>query len=112
VVGLNGADHLGELRAIFTAAGAPVVKPGERLRLDDGEAMLRGVFSSVTRHGFTTELRFRDPEPVADYVRSMSQVLAHADPERFVANVVSRASPAGTGGELRVTTHSGCLVCT
>jgi SAM-dependent methyltransferase len=112
VVGLNGADHLRELRAIFVAAGgAPVAKPGERLRLDDGEAMLRTVFSSVTRHDFAAELRLRDPEPVADYVRSMSQALAHADPERFVANVVSEAFPAGTG-ELRLTTHSGCLVCT
>jgi hypothetical protein len=84
---------------------------GDRLRLDDGEAMLRTVFSSVTRHDFAAELRLRDPEPVADYVRSMSQALAHADPEQFVANVVSEAFPAGTGGELRVTTHSGWLVC-
>jgi SAM-dependent methyltransferase len=112
VVGLNGADHLRELRAIFAAAGgAAVVQPGERLRLDDGETMLRGVFRSVTRHDFAAELRFRDPQPVAEYVRSMSQALAHADPERLVADVVSAAFPDEAGGELRVTTHSGCLVC-
>jgi hypothetical protein len=100
-----------EMRAIFAAVrGASVAKPGERLRLDDGEALLRTIFSSVTRHDFTAELRLPDPEPVADYVRSMSQTLHHDDAERFVANVVSEAFPAGTG-ELRVTTHSGCLVC-
>lgn len=112
VVGLNGADHMQELRAILAAAnGTPVAKAGERLRLDDGEAMLRTIFASVTRHDFAGELRLPGPEPVADYVRSMSQTLAHADPERFIANVVSEAFPAGAGGELPVTTHSGCLVC-
>lgn len=112
VVALNGADHLGELRAIVTAArGAPVAKAGERLRLDDGEALLRTVFSSVTRHDFAAELRITDPEPVAAYVRSMSQTLDHADPERIIADVVSAAFPGGPGTEFRVTTHSGCLVC-
>jgi SAM-dependent methyltransferase len=112
VVGLNGADHLRELRAILAAArGAPVAKAGERLRLDEGETMLRTIFSSVTRHDFVAELRLPGPEPVADYVRSMSQTLAHADPGRFVANVVLEAFPAGADGDLRVTTHSGCLIC-
>jgi len=112
VVGLNAADHLRELRALIAAArGADLPPPGERLRLDDGEALLRTVFSSVTRHDFIGELRIPGPEPVADYVRSMSQTLDHADPERLVAEVVAAAFPAGPGQGLRVTTHSGCLVC-
>jgi SAM-dependent methyltransferase len=112
VVGLNGADHMRELRAIIAAArGADLPKPGERLRLDDGEALLRTVFSSVTRHDFAGELRIPDPEPVADYVRSLSQTLDHGDPDRLVADVMAAAFPSGPGRELRVTTHSGCLIC-
>lgn len=39
VVGLNGAGHQGALRAALMAAG--VSKPGERLRLEEGEALWR-----------------------------------------------------------------------
>jgi hypothetical protein len=41
----------------------------------------------------------------------MSQTLDQPDPERIVADVVSAAFPGGSGRELRVTTHAGCLVC-
>ena len=109
VVGLNGADHLRELRTIVAAAHG--AWPGERIRLHDGEALLRTVFSSVTRHDFAGQLRIPDPEPVAAYVRSMSSTLDHADPERIVADVLSAAFPAGSGRDLLVTTHAGCLVC-
>lgn len=112
VVGLNGADHMRELRAAFTSArGAEMAKSPERLRLDDGEALLRTVFSSVTRHDFIAELHIPEPAPVAAYVRSMSAALGHAEPERVVAEVVSAAFPAGAGMPWRVTTHAGCLVC-
>lgn len=37
--------------------------------------------------------------------------LGHADPERLIADVARRAFPDGPGRPLRVTTHSGCLVC-
>lgn len=110
VVGLNGADHLNELHEIIRAArgGSP---PGERVRLDDGEALLRTVFSSVTRHDFPGELRVPGPEPVAAYVRSTSGTLGHDDQERLVADVLARAFPDGSGGLFKVTTHAGCLVC-
>jgi hypothetical protein len=36
------------------------------LTLDDGEALARRSFSSVTRHDFIAALRLRDPQPVAD----------------------------------------------
>ena len=111
VVGLNGSDSLKELWAIIDAASGGDLRPyGERLRLDEGEALLRTVFSSVTRHDFTAELRIPDPEPVAAYVRSMSSVQASADPEHLVAAVLSRL-PNGPGRLFRITTHAGCLVC-
>jgi SAM-dependent methyltransferase len=111
VVGLNGSDSLKELWAVIDAASGSDLRPyGERLRLDEGEALLRTVFSSVTRHDFTAELRIADPEPVAAYVRSMSSVQASADPEHLVAAVLSRL-PNDPGRLFRITTHAGCLVC-
>jgi len=111
MVVLNSADHLQELREIIRAAdGGDAPKPGDRLRLDAGEALLRTVFPSVTRHDFTGELLIPDPAPVVDYVRSMSVFLSAADPEQLVAAVLARF-PNEPGRLFRVTTHSGCLVC-
>lgn len=120
LVGLNGSDHLRELRELINealpAAGwragsdgaAPVVS--ERLNLDGGHELLAGVFTSVTRHDFTAELLLPGPEPVEDYVRSMIITQDLPEPERLVAAVASRI-PAGRDGVFRVRTHSGCLVC-
>jgi SAM-dependent methyltransferase len=110
-LGLNGADHMRELRAIVAAAGGSGA--GERIRLDDGEALLRTVFPSVTRHDFIGELRVPDPEPVAAYVRSLSGTQAAADPGRHVSAVLAML-PNDPGGPFRpfhITTHAGCLVC-
>jgi SAM-dependent methyltransferase len=109
VVGLNGADHLRELRALIAAAGGDF-PPGELIRLDEGEALLRSVFPSVTRHDFIAELRVPGPEPVAAYVRSMSRTQSTADPEVLVTEVLSRL-PNDPGRLFLATTHAGCLVC-
>jgi hypothetical protein len=60
---------------------------------------------------FVSELRIPDPEPVTDYVRSMSGTQHSADPERLVASVPARF-PAAPGAVFTVTTHAGCLICT
>jgi hypothetical protein len=54
------------------------------------EVLAGRYFSSVTRHDFVSELGIPDPEPVADYVRSMSGTQRSADPERLVAAVLAR----------------------
>jgi len=111
VIGLNGADHLRELREIVAAAsGNDRWKRRERLTLDVGEAMARSCFSTVTRHDFVGQLRLPVKEPVADYLRSMSLTQAADDPERHVAAVLSRLS-AGPGAPFTITTHAGCLIC-
>jgi SAM-dependent methyltransferase len=110
VIGLNAPDHLRELREIVAVARGDGARGRERVTLDDGEALARACFSSVTRHDFVTELRVPDPEPIADYVRSMSGTQHGADPERLVAAVVSRF-PAGPNGVLTITAHPGCLIC-
>jgi SAM-dependent methyltransferase len=111
VVVLNGADHLTELRAIIAAADGPdATPPGERLRLDGGEALVRTVFPSVTRHDFRGELLIPSAEPIADYVRSMSRAQALADPEPLIKAVLDHIRN-GPGRLFRVTTHAGCLVC-
>jgi SAM-dependent methyltransferase len=111
VIGLNGLGHLRELRELVGAVrGDGRWGRFERVTLDAGEALARPFFSTVTRHDFVAELRLTDPEPIADYVRSMSGTQHDADPERLVAGVVARF-PAGPGAVLTITTHTGCLIC-
>jgi hypothetical protein len=112
---LNGDDHLRELRDAMPAAlpGTPAgerAAQGERLRLDHGADLLAAEFRSVTRHDFAAELVIPGPGPVEDYVRSMITTQELPAPEDFVAAVSSllrRNHP-----EVRIRTHSGCLVAT
>ena len=113
VVGLNGVDHLGELRDLITAALGGLDQPGmpptyEKLTLERGEMLLRSSFGSVVRYDFVSSLRLPGPEPVAGYVRSLSEVARQPDPGPLVDAVVSRMPET----VFEVTTHSGCLVCT
>jgi SAM-dependent methyltransferase len=111
VIGLNGLDHLRELREVVGAVrGDGRWGRFERVTLDDGEALARPCFSTVTRHDFVAELRLTEPEPIADYVRSMSGTKHNDDPERLVAGVVARF-PAAPDAVFTVTTHTGCLIC-
>jgi ubiquinone/menaquinone biosynthesis C-methylase UbiE len=115
IVGLNGDDHLRELRDVVTAAQASLGQQAvpliyERISLDQGEALLRSEFGSVTRHDFVSKLVLAGPQPVADYVRSMSETIRRTDPEPLIAAVTSRLPPV-PGAVFQVTTHSGCLVC-
>jgi SAM-dependent methyltransferase len=111
LVVLNGEDHLRELNDLITAALAGVTggQPPrrQRLRLDEGEALLAGEFTSVIRHDFTSELLIPEPGPVEDYVRSMPIAQDLPDPGGFAA-AVAGLIPRGT---FRVRTHTGCLVC-
>jgi SAM-dependent methyltransferase len=120
LVGLNGADHLRELRAHIAGAlddaapGGPAggagLAPHESIDLDKGQRLLAGVFTSVIRHDFVAELRLPGREPIEDYVRSMIVTQRLPGPEPLVRAVTSRLRP-GTDGLVRVRTHSGCLVC-
>jgi len=115
IVALNGEDHLREMRDVIAAAlvslgREPSPLPGERITLDQGETLLRSMFTSVTRHDFASQLLVPDPEPVAAYMGSMRETVRLPDPESLVAAVRSmvRATP---GAVFQITTHSGCLVC-
>jgi SAM-dependent methyltransferase len=112
VIGLNGADHMRQLRAAVAAArGDDPTSVRERVTLDDGETMARALFPRVTRHDFVAELRVPATGPIADYVRSMSGTSHHADPDRVVAAVVD-TFPKSADGHYVITSHSGCLICT
>jgi len=93
-------------------AGEPVPdrRQHERVSLDQGERLLRSVFGSVTRHDFVSKLLLPGPEPVAAYVRSMSEAVYLADPESLVPAVFDRL-PHDPGAPFEVTSHSGCLIC-
>jgi SAM-dependent methyltransferase len=109
---LNGAGHLRQLRAAAAAArGASPAIFAERVTLDEGAALARSVFATVTRHDFEAELRVPGPEPVADYVRSMAGTRhGAADPEQAALAVVARL-PRTPDGHYVISSHAGCLVC-
>ena len=115
IVALNGGDHLGELRdggaaALGSLGRDPSSLPRERISLDQGEALLRSAFTSVTRHDFAGQLLVPGLEPVVAYVRGMRETARLHDPEPLVEAVTDRLR-AAPGAAFRVTTHSGCLVC-
>ena len=111
VIVLNGADHLSQLRAVIAAArGDDRASVVERVTLDDGESLARSFFPRVTRLDFVAELRIPAPEPVADYVRSMSGTTHHASPDLVVEKVVS-TFPRASDGHFVITSHTGCLIC-
>jgi SAM-dependent methyltransferase len=117
LVGLNGEDHVCELRQLVAEVLAdigPADLPAEplirdRLRLDQGEQLLARVFPSVTRHDFTGELLL-PRQPAEDYVRSLAISHRLPQPERLVAAVGTRIA-AGRDGAFKVRTHTGCLIC-
>lgn len=114
LVVLNGEDHLRELRDLITAAFRNLTHqeppPPERLRLDGGEELLASQFTSITRHDFTSELLIPGPQPVEDYVRSMTITQNLPAPQAF-ATAVGRLVPTADQCPFRIRTHSGCLVC-
>lgn len=105
IIALNGEDHLREFRAAVTAAGG--TDPGsDRLPLDSGEALLRTVFTSVTRRDIHGKL-LAPPEAVAAYVHSAKR---SGDPVSLAAGVLSVLFPAD-GDPCPITTHVGVLAC-
>lgn len=112
LVVLNGEDHLRELRELVADAQQNVTAGWpERLTLDTGAELLAGFFGSVARHDFAAELVVPDPEPVAAYLLSNQAAQQSPDGQRLVTDVLS-ALPTDQEGNFRITTHSGCLVCT
>jgi SAM-dependent methyltransferase len=113
VIGLNGDDHLRELRepinSVLAESGAATDPVRERIRLDQGEELLTGPFGPVTRHDFTGELLLPTAQPVADYIRSLGLGLDQAEQELLVHEVTRRLAFAD-GSPLRVTTHCGWLI--
>jgi hypothetical protein len=115
VVGLNGEDHLSELRDLVNsqlgAAGlTPELAVGEQITLDQGQELLADAFASVIRHDLPGRLQLPGQRPVADYVRSMSITQRLPDQERLVEAVTARLD-FGSDGRFGVTTHCGWLIC-
>jgi SAM-dependent methyltransferase len=112
LVVLNGPGHLRELRDLAADSSQEVIasRP-ERITLDDGADLLAGCFGSVTRHDFPAELVVPDPGPVAAYLRSTRYGQQVPDTQRLVSDVLA-GLPTDQDGNFRISTHSGCLVCT
>lgn len=115
VIGLNDADHLLEMRTIINTVllshgRDPERIAHERIWLEPGAELAAGFFDSVRRLDFTGQLRLPGPQPVIDYVRSMSVNLGQPDQDDVVAEIVARLD-FGDDGCFLVRTASGCLVC-
>jgi SAM-dependent methyltransferase len=113
LVGLNGEDHLRELRdliaVVFRDLTGTEPPSRESLRLDDGQRLLGSEFTSIARHDFVGELRIPGPQPIEDYARSMIVSAGLPDAGAFAA-AVAALMPADQEA-FRIRTHSGCLVC-
>ena len=109
VIGLNGGGHMREIREACREAGLGYAR--ERVTLEDGQALLGTVFTTVTRHDFPAQLRLPAPAPVADYVRSKSATGLHQDPEAAVSDVIARLFPNDPASSCTISTHTGCLIC-
>jgi SAM-dependent methyltransferase len=120
LVVLTGAEHLAELRDLLNHAAADIGLravgwEGDRgftggFSMDDGEAMLAGVFGTVRRHDFEADLEVPGPEPVLEYLASMRYTQALAEPDRLVAAAARHIRP-DAAGVVRIRTRVGCLVC-
>jgi SAM-dependent methyltransferase len=107
-IGAIAPGHLRELRAAVSAASGRQ-SGGDRVRLDDGEALLRTVFGLVTRHDFEARL-LAPPAAVAAYLSSGYGLQEAADQGSLLAGIMSRLFHHDAG-PCSVTTHSGILVC-
>jgi SAM-dependent methyltransferase len=114
---LNGAGHSAELRSLvregLAATGLPSPRPaGESFDLDAGEQLASRYFT-VERHEVRAELVVTEPQPVLDYVRSMSFIRSGVTHEEVLLGFVEEQVAASIVGEgaFRITTASGCLVC-
>jgi SAM-dependent methyltransferase len=116
LVGLNGDDHLRELRDLMVAALAdigpanPPPAPFERISLDRGQILLAKVFPAVARYDFVSSLLLPESEPVAEYVRSTFLAQSLPEPQQLAAAVAGRLED-NAASTWQVRTHSGCLVC-
>jgi hypothetical protein len=75
-----------------------------------GEELLASQFTCITRHDFTSELFIPGPQPIEDYVRSMTITQNLPAPQALVT-AVARLLPTVGQDPYRIRTHSGCLVC-
>jgi SAM-dependent methyltransferase len=116
---LNGAGHNAELRALIRAGLVAVgvsVPASTSLRssldLDHG-ALLAGEHFTVERHQVGAELVVTEPQPVVDYVRSMSFVRKGLGVEEALLGYVEERVSAiiASEGAFRISTAMGCLVC-
>ncbi|HXY44535.1 MAG TPA: class I SAM-dependent methyltransferase [Acidimicrobiales bacterium] len=113
---LNGAGHNAELRSLLreglAARGlrAPA-SAAESFDLDAGERLASQYFR-VERHEVRAQLVVPEPQPVLDYVRSMSLVAADGGDEGLLGFVEKKVSASiARNGAFRIATASGCLVC-
>jgi SAM-dependent methyltransferase len=110
----NGPRHLDAVaevsRAVLGWSSLDFVD--QRFGLSTGEEILRTAFDSVTWHDHPSTMVCTDPEDVIAFIAS-SPAGQDASPEQRVAlREAVEVRFAAEGGQMRVTTESGCFVAT
>jgi SAM-dependent methyltransferase len=116
IVVLNGDDHLLELREIVATVlseqTASVPAPVYRVRLDEGEQLLKSEFASVERSDFIGNLVVPVSEPIERYIQSTGIMKRSENSDMLLESVMQRVRAHIRQHDVfRVTTHSGCLIC-
>lgn len=108
----NGADHLGQLRALVqkvkpTTAWSSFEEP---FSLENGGAQLDIWFEHVEIRRSEGELRVTEVQPLIDYVQSSEQTRLDEDQQRRLSAFVEQQISAH--GAFRITTVAGMFVAT
>lgn len=112
----NGDRH-GHHALIDEAAGQPLARASSGFTIENGEAVLRRHFDSVTLDAVERELRVPTPEPVVRFVASMRSWYEPVLPDglawsRFMANIERLVGQRiERDGEYLAPTHSGVFTC-
>ena len=107
----NSVEHFRQVDDLVASlTGARPMRLMLAFTMEEGEAVLRTAFSSVTARVMRAALDVTDPEAVVDYVASVREVYATTDEQldeirRQVAAEVERT------GAFEITTASGVFVC-
>ena len=113
LVVVNSRDHMAELRAVMRAVtGRDGLRVGDRITLENGDAMLAAAFDVVTVDTLADVLQVPSPEPVLTYIQSMAEWHGDLAPEVAAAELERRlASVIAEKGAFEIHACAGVFIC-
>ena len=111
ILSANTTDSMSELHQLGAAAyGGDPVDPGAALfSLDDGEAMVKTLFTRSRRHDLTDVMACTDPEDAVAFLLSMPPGNTASDAECAKLKSLLRDATERSGGVLKTTRRNGTV---